>query len=279
MSLLAAAGWWRGLRVLLLALLGTYAVLGLLAWLFQRRLIYFPDAGPVALPEGPGWKGLRDLSIQTADGVTLRAWYLPGTKPATVLVFHGNAGHRGDRAFLVQELASLGYGVLLPDYRGYGGSSGSPTEEGLYADAEACRVWLAEHGPGPVAYMGISVGSGVAVELARRHAPSALILQSGFTSLGDVGQNAYPFLPVRLFLRDRYLNVEKIASVEAPLLMIHGDVDRIVPTKLGRRLFEAAREPKRWVEIEGAGHNDMAYAGGGAWRAAIRDFLREHLGG
>lgn len=277
MSPTVLAAGWQMLRRFLLVALGALAVLGLLAWIFQRKLIYFPDGGPVPKPAGEAGRDLREVEVETADGVRLLAWYKPGRRNATVLLFHGNAGHRGHRLGLVQAFHRLGYGVFVPDYRGYGGSGGSPTEEGLYLDAEACRAWLLANAPGPLVYMGNSIGGGVAVELARRHPPAALMLQSPFTSLPAVGQRAYPFLPVRWLLKDRYENLEKIGALRCPLLVLHGDVDTIVPFDLGRTLFEAAPEPKRWVTIDGAGHNDIVEVGGAQYWDAIDGFLGEHV--
>ncbi|MDJ0520629.1 MAG: alpha/beta hydrolase [Planctomycetota bacterium] len=277
MSVLSLASVWRWSRLVLLTLLGAYLLLGLLAWFFQRRLIYFPAPGPVSLPEGSAWAPLREVRIRTADGVTLEAWYLPGERPGTVLWLHGNAGDRGDRVSALDALRQRGWGVLLPDYRGYGGSEGSPSEEGLYADAEACAAWIEAEAPGPVVYVGSSVGSGVAVELAVHRPPAGLILLSPFTSLTDVAQHHYGWLPVRPFVRDRYENVDKIAQVRAPLLVIHGDRDRIVPQTFGRRLFEAANEPKTFVDVPGAGHNDLSLVAPTRYWGAIDGFLREHL--
>ncbi len=167
--------------------------------------------------------------------------------------------------------------MLLPDYRGYGGSEGSPSEDGLYLDAEACAAWLAKNAPGPVVYVGSSVGSGVAVELATRKAPAGLVLLSPFTSLSDVAQHHYRFLWVRPFVRDRYENLDKLGGLHAPLLVIHGDRDDIVPLAFGRALFEAASEPKTFVEIPGAGHNDLPLVKPGLYWDALDAFLRACL--
>ncbi len=268
---------WLRVRRVVLFLGAIYIVSVGLLWAFQRHLIYLPSGGPVAAPRGAPFESLQELRITTSDGVKLEAWYLPGMRTATVLVFHGNGGHRAHRVGLVRSLHRLGYGVLLPDYRGYGGSEGEPSESGLYADAEACLAWLRANAKGPHVFLGNSLGSGVAVELARRHAPAALVVRSGFDSLAAVGQGAYPFVPVGWLLRDEYASVDKMAAITCPCLVVHGEADRIIPIEHGRRLFDAANEPKRWVSIPGAGHNNLERFDGGGYWAELGRFLDDHL--
>ena len=174
-------------------------------------------------------------------------------------------------------LRSTGAGFFLLDYRGYGGSGGSPTEEGLYLDARAARDWILQHAPGELIYLGESLGSSIAVDLAAEHPPAAMVLQSGALSLVDVAKSAYPFLPVALLLKDRYDLRDKIGSIDCPLLCIHGDEDRIIPMRLGRQLFDASEEPKEWYEVRGGDHNDMPLEGGEPYYERIRDFLRRNV--
>ena len=174
-------------------------------------------------------------------------------------------------------LRKTGAGVFIVDYRGYGGSEGSPTEDGLYLDAEASIQWLEERGAGPLVYFGESLGVGVAVELAQRRPPAGLILQSGFTSAVDVARSIYWFLPVSLLMKDRYESSAKIAGARAPILCIHGAKDRIIPIRFGRRLFEAAAEPKEWFEVPEAGHNDLPYIGTLDYLERIERFLTDHV--
>jgi fermentation-respiration switch protein FrsA (DUF1100 family) len=243
-------------------------------WSQQRRLIYFPSPGPVpsaaaVLPTG------RDVVLHTEDGIRLGAWYFPGRGEA-VLVCNGNAGDRSMRAELAVALNRLGLSVLLFDYRGYGGNPGRPSEEGLAADARAARAWLAAQpdvDPRRIAYFGESLGAAVAVGLAVQRPPAALVLRSPFTSLADVGAVHYPWLPVRRLLLDRYPSIERIASVRAPLLVIAGDRDDIVPLSLSRRLYDAAVEPKRFVLVPGAGHNDPELVDGSQMVNEIEGFL------
>jgi len=242
------------LRLLVIVTLVASGLIGLV-WSQQRRLIYFPSPGPVpsaasVLPNG------RDVVLQTEDGIGLGAWYFPAGRSA-VVVFNGNAGDRSLRADLAVALNRAGLSVLLFDYRGYGGNPGRPTEEGLASDARAAQAWLsAQPGVERIAYFGESLGAAVAVGLAVERPPAALVLRSPFTSLADVGAVHFPWLPVRLLLLDRYPSIERITAVRAPLLVIAGDRDDIVPASLSRRLYEAAAEPKRFVLVPGAGHND-----------------------
>jgi len=247
---------------------GLFAVV----WSHQRRLIYFPSPGPVPSAASV-WPSARDVVLETEDGIRLGAWYLPGGRSA-VLVFNGNAGDRSMRAPLAAALNRMGYSVLLFDYRGYGGNSGRPTEDGLAADARAAEAWLAaQPGVERVAYFGESLGAAVAVGLAVQRPPAALVLRSPFTSLPDVGAVHYPWLPVRRLLLDRYPSIERIASVSAPLLVIAGDRDDIVPLSLSKRLYDAAAEPKRFVLVPGAGHNDPALLDGPRMLAEVEGFL------
>ncbi len=264
--------YWRFFRGLLLVYLGFV----LLIYLVQRRLQYFPDPSPVTRPLGEELKTLEELNLQTTDGVRISAWHWPGKRPENILMLHGNAGHRGGRLDWARGFNQLGYGVLLLDYRGYGGSDGSPTEQGLYLDAQAALGWLQQK-PGRVIYLGESLGSGPAVELAVLQPPAALILHAPFTSAVEVGRRAYPYLPVSLLLKDRYENDRKITKVTSPVLIIHGERDSVVPFRLGRRLFDLAPAPKEWLPVPHADHNDLAYTGGKLYWETIQSFLEKVL--
>jgi fermentation-respiration switch protein FrsA (DUF1100 family) len=266
-------------EVLLVLLLAAIAALALLWWT-QRSLIYFPSGGPVP-PAARAIPGAEDVELTTRDGLRLGAWFVPGhgapPRPA-VLVANGNAGDRSDRATLATALASAGYSVLLFDYRGYGGNKGSPTEAGLLDDARAAVEFLDDRSDvdrARIAYFGESLGSGVVTALAVERPPSALILRSPFTSLAEVGSHHYPWLPIALFIRDRYPIIDRISDVRAPILVVAGDADEIVPLRFSRAVHAKASEPKRLVVIERAGHNDRELLSGERMMTAITRFLGE----
>jgi pimeloyl-ACP methyl ester carboxylesterase len=271
-----------GVRFALRALLfvgGAWVVISALVYLFQRRLQYFPDRSEVIVPAGERYAGLTEVRPRTEDGVELRAWHWPGSRKTTLLFFHGNAGHRGHRLEWVERFHQLGWGIYLLDYRGYGGSDGSPTEEGLFKDADAARRSLGEQSTDKVIYIGESIGCSVAVDLASRQPPVALVLQSGAISVAEVAKAAYPILPVGLLMKDRFDSREKIAQLSGPVLSIHGDRDRIIPMRLGRELFDAATCEKEWYEVSGAGHNDLIWVGGRPYYERVHRFLERVSGG
>jgi uncharacterized protein len=255
------------------------AVLLGLVWSQQRRLIYYPWPGrvPAAASVLPGG---QEVVLHTEDGIRLGAWFVPAPRSTprgpAVLVCNGNAGSRALRAPLAAALARAGLSVLLFDYRGFGGNPGRPSEEGLAADARAAQAWLAarpEVDPSRIAYFGESLGAAVALRLAVERPPAALVLRSPFTSLTDVGRLHYPWLPVRLLLADRYPSAERVADLTVPLLVVAGEHDRIVPASLSRRLYDAAAEPKRFVLVPGADHNDTALLDGHQLLGEIARFL------
>lgn len=220
--------------------------------------------------------GARDVVIETADGLALGAWFLPGRGPA-VLILGGNAGDRSMRAPLAAGLHRMGLAVLLIDYRGYGGNPGKPTEDGLAADARAAHDWLSAQpdvDAQRIAYFGESLGAAVAVGLAVERPPGALILRSPFTSLADVAGVHYPWLPVRRLLMDRFPSIDRIGALDAPLLVVAGEADDIVPFSLSRRLYEAAPQPRQFLSIPGAGHNDRVFLDGPQMLSTIEQFLR-----
>jgi fermentation-respiration switch protein FrsA (DUF1100 family) len=237
------------------------AVLSLI-WLGQRRLIYFPDARVPSI-ERAGLAGVEAVTFTTSDGLPLAAWFVAGTgalpRP-TIVVFSGNAGHRGYRLPLAAALRVHGLNVLLTDYRGYGGNPGTPTEEGLADDARAARAYVisrADVDPTRVVYFGESLGAAVAVRLAVEYLPSGLILRSPFASLTSIGQHHYPMLPVGLLLRDRFPSIERAPKIRCPVLVIAGTSDSIIPIVHTRRLYDAIVAPKTLVAID-ADHNDQA---------------------
>src|SRR5262245_15075479 len=206
-------------------------------WAMQRRLMYFPS-GDVPPPAELGLAGAEAVSFPTTDGLTLRGWFFSAppvrSRPMTVLVFNGNAGNRAYRGGLAVALRRLGLQVLLFDYRGYGGNPGSPTERGLFADARAARAYLVSRSdvdPSRIVYFGESLGTGVAVDLAVEHPPAGVILRSPYTSMTDIGRHHYPFLPVGPLLRDRFESISKVSRIRAPLLVVAGRRDQIVPAE------------------------------------------------
>jgi fermentation-respiration switch protein FrsA (DUF1100 family) len=245
---------------------------------FERKLIYFPQRAHDVTPRDLGL-AFEDLTLTAEDGVRIHAFYLPPTgEPRwTVLLAHGNGGnvsHRLDRALLLQ--SKLQAAVLLFDYRGYGRSEGSPDEEGTYRDARAAHRWLVEEKGVPadrLVAFGESLGSAVALDLALARPCRALVLESPFASVPAMARAVYPFLPLWPFVRTRYDNEAKVPRLAVPLLVLHGDRDEVVPFSQGRRLFEAAPEPKRFFAIPGAGHNDTYLVGGAAYWNAVRAFL------
>ncbi|MFC7358713.1 alpha/beta hydrolase [Nocardioides astragali] len=255
-------GLWRGLLVVLL-LLGTVVAM---SWALQRQLIYFPDRTPVP-GAGEVIAGARDVTLHTADGLELRAWFVPPAGPTdegvAVLVAPGNGGNRAGRAGFAEELSRRGLAVLLMDYRGYGGNPGEPSEDGLAADADAAVEALEELGfPAErTLYFGESLGSGVVAALQARHPPAGIVLRSPFTDLADVGAHHYPWLPVRVLLRDRFPVVEHLTTSDVPVTIIYGDRDSVVPTVLSARVADQAPSLAERVVLAGADHNDPVMFG------------------
>lgn len=255
---------------MVLGVAGGWGILVVAAFLLQRRMQYFPSAGDAAPPPG---LGIEDVTLEASDGVRLRAWLWLGTRNVVLVVFHGNAGERADRLSWMEPFHRRGWGVLLLDYRGYGGSGGSPTEKGLARDADAAVAFLESRGHRRIVYFAESLGCGVAVAAAARHPPLAMVLQSGALSLVDVARRAYPWLPVGLLMKDRYDCRAAIGHAGCPVLVVHGAGDTLVPVALGRALYDAAAEPKEWYELPDAGHNDLVYLGGRAYVDRVHAFL------
>ncbi len=268
-------GWTRRMGVIALTLLAFWLALVALLYLFQRQIQYRPPAMAATL-DSASLPGLADLPLTADDGLATRSWVrLPPPGGRVVVYLHGNASHMNAIGHKARTAADLGFGVLLLGYRGYSGNPGSPTEQGLYADTRAALNWLAAQGIGPerVILYGESLGTGVAVQIASERPVAAVVLEAPFTSVTDVAARQYPFVPVRPLLKDHFDSRAKIGRVSAPLLVIHGERDGVVPFKLGQRLFEAANQPKRFQAFPQAGHNDL-YDHGAA--QVVAEFLRPH---
>jgi uncharacterized protein len=266
----------------MLPLLG-FAVVGYAAlvgglYLFQRQLLYLPDR---ARPELFGLEqlGVREVTLITEDGLPLLSWYVPARPGRPVIAyFHGNGGHIGYRAERLLRFVREGFGVLMPEYRGYGGNPGTPSETGFYADGRAALAFLDREGVAPdrLVLYGESLGSGVAVALAVEHEIAALILEAPFTSVAEVAQCHFPFVPAARMVTDRFDSLSRIGRLKAPLLVLHGERDRVVPVRYGRKLFNAAPEPKEgWFAPE-AGHEDLARYGS---LDVVVAFIERRLGG
>jgi fermentation-respiration switch protein FrsA (DUF1100 family) len=256
--------------IVLFAVAG-YAALVALLYLAQRSMMYFPDTGRYA-PAAVGLSRAEEVALRASDGEQVLAWHAPaqGDKPV-VLYFQGNGGGLNLRADRFRRLTADGTGLLALNYRGYGGSGGSPSEAGLIADGLAAYGFAAARYPAArIALWGESLGTGVAVALAAERPVGRVILESPFTSIADVAASIYWFVPVRLLIKDPFYSDARIAKVTAPVLVLHGARDDVVPIRFGERLYALIRAPKRFVRLADAGHND--HDGYGAV-----EFVREFL--
>jgi uncharacterized protein len=244
-----------------------------LMYLTQRKLMYFPDTVRTA-PAAAGFAAAEEITLETADGERVIAWHVPPrANNPLIIYFHGNGGSLRYRVERFRALTANGAGLFAVSYRGYGGSSGAPTEPGLLADADAAYAFAAaRYPPERIVLWGESLGSGVAIALAAERKVSRLVLEAPFTSAADIGAAVYWFMPVRLLMKDQFRSDQRIARVTAPILILHGSNDAVVPVSFGERLFALANEPKRMVKIPGGGHNDLDSFGA---ISAARPFIAE----
>lgn len=219
----------------------------------------------------------QDIRFRSEDGHTLHGWFFPGRRDRTLLFLHGNAGNIGDRLDKIQFLRRVGWSIFIFDYRGYGGSEGSPTIEGVLKDGAAALRYLNETRRIPneqITLFGESLGGSLAVDLAGREPFASVILESTFTSLRNITRKNYPFIPPWL-VPDRLRSIDLIRHLKAPVLVVHGTDDALIPFEMGKELFEAAPHPKRFLEIKKANHNDVYLAGRLDYLKAIEEFLAE----
>lgn len=266
----------RVLWIMAGSVIAIYLALLTLVACSQNSLVYYPQMGR-EIATTPAAQGLayEDLTLSTDDGEKLNAWWIPlESSKGAVLLLHGNAGNISQRIEYARMFRELGYSTLLLEYRGYGRSSGTPSEEGTYRDAAAAWAWLTGRGIAErdIVVFGESLGGAVATWLAARHTPRALVLASTFTSVPDLGAELYWFIPVRLLSRFKYDSGSRIKSVRAPVLVAHSRDDDIVPYAHGQRLFAAANEPKAFLDLAG-GHNDGFIFARREWVASLRRFL------
>lgn len=274
MSILGGNIWsvvWGILRIALTV----YVVLIILVLLFQSHFIFFPERNIIATPEQIGLK-FENVAFLTEDGKILAGWFIPAEEPKGVLLFcHGNAGNISHRLDSIILFHQLGLSTFIFDYRGYGRSQGKITETGTYADAEAAWRYLVrmkEVPPSEIIIFGRSLGGAVASMIARNHKPKGLILESTFTSIPDIAADIYPFLPVRILTRFIYSTIENIKDVKCPVLIVHSRDDDIIPFKHGRLIFDAAPDPKEFLEINGS-HNEGFLITGPRYRNGLKSFV------
>lgn len=222
----------------------------------QRGLLYFPPRVSLSAPPN---KRLQEVPITTEDGLKLKAWYAPATsRTFTIVFFHGNGDSLYGAAQVAEPYIQAGYGFIAVEYRGYSGLPGKPTEVGLYNDARACIQTLIASGVSPqhIVLYGHSLGTGVAVQMAREFPVSGLMLLAPYLSIPSLAQIHYPFLPAKLLVLDRFENEKKIATIHVPVLMASGAADELIPPSQGAKLFSLANDPKEYHAIPGRGHND-----------------------
>jgi uncharacterized protein len=244
---------------------------------FEHAFIFHPTT---VIERTPAHAGLdfKDVYFYASDGVRLNGWFVPHAEARSVLIwFHGNAGnisHRVDNLKRLHDHAKLS--IFLFDYRGYGRSQGRPFENGTYLDGEAAVTYVRDHlaiETGRMVLFGRSLGAAVAAETATRFDIQALILESPFVSIREMARSVFPLLPLGPLLQTRYDILEKVRRVNAPLLVLHGDRDEIVPIAQGKAVFDAAEQPKNFYRITGAGHNDTYLIGGEAYFLELKNFI------
>jgi fermentation-respiration switch protein FrsA (DUF1100 family) len=261
---------------LLYTVLAMYITLVGLMYILQRKMMYMP-AKDIQQVEQYGLFGFGEHFVKTSDGVNIQLWYKPAAAGfPTIIYFHGNAGHIGDRAILLGALADKGFGVLATSYRGYGKSEGSPTEQGLYNDARASIDFLVSKQQVPISQImlfGESLGTGIATQMATEYPVGALMLQAPYMSVAGRAAEIYYYIPVRLLIADKFDSIDKIDKVKCPLLIFHGELDDIIPIAHGKALFAKATCQKRSYFLPSVRHNDFD---SGVISAHVLDFAKEH---
>lgn len=245
-----------------------YVLATLMMYLMQRNFMYFPDK---SMPVAPN--SVEIARVIAKDGVKVQGWYVPPRDDAkpVIILFHGNAGHYGHRVYKANYYINAGYGILLAGYRGYGGNEGTPTEQGLYNDARAYMEWVRGREPErDFVLYGESIGSGPATQMAVEFDVAALVLETPFASLADAAASHYPIFPVNLLVKDRFDNEAKIAKINAPLLILHGYQDNVIPYSSARKLYNSAVDPKVFADFPQGNHNDLHMFG---VQEKVLDFL------
>ena len=252
----------------MLGLIGAVAVLYVLIlaylWASQRNFVFHPGTVRPDLANSAVAALMQDVSVAAEGGLTLGAWYAPARPGKPIILYlHGNAGTLGGRGERVLPYLQRGYGILLVGYRGYGGNPGTPTETGLYADGRAHLDWLASQGvpADQIVLYGESLGAAVAVQLATERRVRALVLEAPFASVLHSARMRFPLFAFDWLIKDKFASIDKIDQVQAPLFIVHGDIDRVTDVKFGRMLFDKAKEPKGALWPQGAGHNDLLQFG------------------
>jgi hypothetical protein len=260
----------------LVAALVMYGGVVAVIYLVQRSLMYYPERQRTP-PAEAGLPDVQEMVLDTADGEKVVAWYAPPKQDLSqqdlplVLYFHGNAGSLRHRAERFRALIEAGFGLVALSYRGYGGSTGTPSESGLIADAQAAYAFaVARTAPERIVAFGESLGTGVAVALAATHRVGRLVLEAPFNSAVEIGARVYWFLPVRALMKDTFRSDLRIGKVTTPVLVLHGERDRVIPIASGERLFSFANEPKQFVRFAQGGHDDLERYGA---LDAVRRFL------
>jgi len=254
-----------------------YGLLVVVVYLMQGRMLYLPEVPGRTLAITPSNIGLdyQDVSIETTDGVTLHGWFVAGRSSQVLLFFHGNAGNISHRLDSIRQFQELGLSVFIIDYRGYGQSEGRITERGTYRDADAAWRYLIEDrniAANDIVVFGRSLGASVASWVASEHQPLALIVESSFTSVPDIAQDLYPWLPARWLSRLSHATRDYIQNVRCPVLVIHSRDDEIIPFSHGEAIFASANEPRTLLAIRGT-HNDAFVRDEHAYIAGLRTFL------
>ena len=262
-------------------LLTTYLALAAVLYIMQPKFLYSPERDVSDTPDELGLD-FEDVVFKSADGLDLSGWYIPAKNSKhTILFCHGNGGNMAHRLDSINIFHNLGLNCFIFDYRGYGDSRGKPSEEGTYMDAMAAYKWLTGEKKMPavnIIIFGRSLGGSIAAQLAGKVEARALIVESAFTSYVDIGKEYYPYMPVRWFARFGYKTIDYIRNVRCPVMLIYSGNDEIVPFKFGLELYEAANEPKEFIEIFGS-HNDCFLASSEiyteVWEKWLK-FLKEH---
>jgi fermentation-respiration switch protein FrsA (DUF1100 family) len=271
----------RRLASFIIILLIAYAVIVIFVYFKQDSMLFFPQKEMWQTPKDYHLE-YEELNLLTKDGININGWYIPAEQEKAAMLFcHGNAGNISHRLDSIKIFNSLGLSVLIFDYRGYGRSGGKPSEKGSYNDGEAGWDYLVQakkYSPESIVVFGRSLGGAIAAEIALRKDPGALIIESSFTSVPDMGKVLYPWLPVKLLSKFRYATIDKVNAIPSPKLIIHSPDDDIIPYKQGTALYEQASQPKVFLEIKG-GHNDGFIIAGERYIEGLSAFLKTYLSG